>query len=286
MSAPQMPGVGAPERILAALLEAKAGHAMTQERMWRIETALQPVLRQRNLPTLEALVVALASDDDRVLLDTVVEALINHETYFFRDFELFCDIERVALRHLREQRMLNRRLNIWSLGCSTGQEPYSLAMQIADNPDIWTGWNIQIVATDISSAVIQTARQGRYSQFEVQRGLPARQMLHWFKQEGDSWQVDRRIRDMVRFQTHNILTDPLPVGPFDMILCRNVLFYLTAGNRMSALGRIAGALSRDGLFMLGAFETVLGQGQLFHADTQLKGFYRPGNGAIRPRNAA
>ncbi len=273
---------GAPERILAALLEARAGHALTPDRMWRIETVLQPILREKGYPSLEALVVALASEADRRLVDEVVDALINHETYFFRDIKLFEDLDRIALENLRQRRGDRKHLSIWSVGCSTGQEPYSLAMMFAEAPERWAGWDIRLLATDISPSVITRARGGRYSHFEIQRGLPARSMLNWFEADGTDWLLRGTIRDRVRFAEHNVLSDALPPGPFDLILCRNMLFYLTPDLRKRALGRLADALAHDGLFMLGAFETMIGQESGLVPDPDARGFYRTATSVQRP----
>ncbi len=276
------PQIGASERILAALLEARAGHALTADRMWRIETVLQPILREKGLPSLEALVVALASETDRRLVDEVVDALINHETYFFRDYKLFEDLDRVALEALRRQRQDYRNLSIWCVGCSTGQEPYSLAMLFAEAPERWAGWDIRLLATDISPSVIGKARAGRYSHFEIQRGLPTRSMLSWFEADGSDWLLRGTIRDRVRFAEHNLLSDSLPPGPFDLILCRNMLFYLTADHRKRALTRLSDALAHDGLFMLGAFETMIGQESGLVPDPDARGFYRTARMQQRP----
>ena len=268
------PEIGAPERILAALLEVRAGHALTPDRMWRISTVLQPIMRERGFPSLEALVVALATNGDRHLVDEVVDALINHETYFFRDFELFREADRIALETLRKRRENSRTLSIWSVGCSTGQEPYSIAMLIQEQPERWRGWNVRIVASDISPSVINLAKAGRYSHFEIQRGLPTRSMLDWFEPDGSDWLLKSVIRNKVQFLQHNIVSDVLPPGPFDLIMCRNLLFYLTPEYRATAIDRLADALAADGLFMLGAFETMIGQAKLFQPDPQTKGFYR------------
>ncbi len=273
---------GAAGRILSALLEARAGHALSDDRMWRIETALNPIMRDRGLPSLEALVVELATGADRKLVDRVVDAMINHETYFFRDIDLFRDVERTALAQLRERRAMQRSLSIWCVGCSTGQEPYSLAMMLEEQKQLWRGWNVRIVASDISPSVIAAARSGRYSHFEIQRGLPTTMMLEWFEPDNGDWLLRSVIRDKVEFIQHNILADALPPGPFDLILCRNILFYLTPHYRGMAVTRLASAMAGDGLLMLGAFETMIGQGKEFERDPAAKGFYRPARVAARP----
>jgi chemotaxis protein methyltransferase CheR len=274
--------IGASERILAALLEARAGHSLSMDRMWRIETVLSPLLRERGLPSLEALVVELASEADRALVERVVDALINHETYFFRDMNQFAELDQVALEQLRQANAAHRTLSIWSVGCSTGQEPYSLAMMIAEQRERWAGWDIRITATDISPSVIASARTGRYSHFEIQRGLPARSMIAWFEPDGSDWLLRSDIRDRVRFMEHNLISDSLPPGPFDLILCRNVLFYLREDHRQTATARLAGAMAPHGLAMVGAFETMIGHGEHFAPCSNVRGFYRRADKVERP----
>jgi chemotaxis protein methyltransferase CheR len=274
--------IGASERILAALLEARAGHSLSMDRMWRIETVLAPLLRERGLPSLEALVVELASEADRALVDRVVDALINHETYFFRDMAQFTELNTVALDHVRRVNAEHRTISIWSVGCSTGQEPYSIAMMMAEQRERWAGWDIRITATDISPSVIAAARTGRYSHFEIQRGLPARSMIAWFEPDGSDWLLRSEIRDRVRFMDHNLISDTLPPGPFDIILCRNLLFYLREDHRRTATSRLAGALSAQGLFMVGAFETMIGYNDHFRPCPDARGFYRHAESLQRP----
>ena len=278
--------LGAPHRILAALLEARAGHALSADRIARLDTVLQPILRERGVPSIEALVVELAGSADRRLIDQVIDAMINHETYFFRDIGLFRELDTCALDLLRSQREGRRSLSIWCAGCSTGQEPYSLAMMMAAAPDRWAGWDVRIVATDISPSVIATAKAGRYSHFEIQRGLPAEAMISWFEPDGSEWLLRSEIRDRVRFMEHNLLTDALPPGPFDLIMCRNLLYYLTADHRERALSRLADALAPGGLLMLGAVETTIAarggeRPPLVPAD-DCRGFYRKARTGDRP----
>ncbi len=273
--APRGPGdaPGTPERILAALLESRAGHAQNLERSWMFASALQPLLRAQGLPNLEALVVALASHPDQALMNNVVDALINHETYFFRDARIFGDMNDGMLAALREQAAHRKSLRIWSVGCSTGQEPYSLAILMAERPDLWAGWDVKICATDISPSVIQTAKAARYSHFDVQRGLPARSMIDWFEPDGQDWLLRSVIRDKVQFLTHNLLADALPPGPFDLIMCRNLLYYLTPQKRALAVSRLAAGLAPGGLLMLGAFESMLDDNGQFVQSADARGCY-------------
>ena len=277
-------------RILAGLLEARTGQQLTMSRRWRIETALSSVVRDRGFQSLDGLISTLVLGREQGLIDQVVEALLNNETYFFRDRNPFDLLLTDALPALAERRKGSRHLRLWSAGCSTGQEAYSLAMMFAEQTDTWAGWNIEIVASDVSASVIGRARAGIYSQFEVQRGLGVKQMIRWFDECDDGWQAASALRRAVRFQVHNIL-DPTPrPGEFDIVLCRNVLLYLSPEKRTQAFDRLAAALAPDGWMMLGAGETVIGQTRRLAADTERRGLYRHARGeelhAPAPRRAA
>ena len=258
-------------RILGGLLEARTGQQLIAGRQWRIETALKPVARSLGLETIDALVATLVSAKDDVIATRVVEALLNNETSFFRDPGVFDLLGSTAFDRIRSARKDTKRLRIWSAGCSTGQEPYSLAIMLRDAETRWAGWTIDIAATDISEAVVSRARRGRYSQFEIQRGLPVRTMLRWFTQNGEEWTVDGQLRRMIRFATHNLLMPP--PGQFDVILCRNVLMYFSPAVRNAVFDRLNEALMPDGILMLGAGETVIGQTTRFVSDPNLRGLY-------------
>ena len=260
-------------RILAGLLEARTGQQLTMSRRWRIETALSSLLRERGIASLDELITILVMGKEPGLASRVVEALLNNETYFFRDRTPFDLLATQALPALAKRRASSKRIRIWSAGCSTGQEAYSLAMLFAEDPTRWTGWTIDILGTDVSDGVIERARSGTYSQFEVQRGLGINQMIRWFQESDDGWRAAEALRRTVRFQVHNIL-EPLPhPQPFDIILCRNVLLYLNAEKRGLAFDRLASAMAPDGWLMLGAGETVIGQTKRLSADLNTRGFY-------------
>ncbi|MEO6255996.1 MAG: protein-glutamate O-methyltransferase CheR [Sphingomicrobium sp.] len=261
-------------RILASLLEARTGQQLTMSRRWRIETALSSLLRERGISTLDELITILVMGREPGLSNQVVEALLNNETYFFRDRSPFDLLTSHALPKLAQRRETSRRLRIWSAGCSTGQEAYSLAMLFAENPVAWRNWTIDILATDVSGAVIDRARSGVYTQFEVQRGLGIAQTIRWFEDTGDGWRAVENLRKSVRFQVHNLLELPPHPGDFDIVLCRNVLLYLSAEKRTLAFERLASAVARDGWLMLGAGETVIGQTRKFASDSNARGLYR------------
>lgn len=264
----------ASSRILAGLLEARTGQQLTMSRRWRIETALQSLMRERQIGSLDQLVATLVAGREPALSDSVVEALLNNETYFFRDRMPFDLLLGPVLTRLERARAKERRIRIWSAGCSTGQEAYSLALTFAEQKIRWHGWTIDIVATDVSRSAIDQARGGVYSQFEVQRGLPVMQMMRWFEEApGLTWRIASELQRAVRFHVHSLVEPPPQPGTFDIILCRNVLLYFSQAMRRIAFTRLAEASAPDGVLMLGAGETVIGQSDDFVTDPECRGLY-------------
>ena len=278
----------ASHRIIADLLQSRTGQELTESRLWRVPSALSAIFRERGISNVEALVCLLDNPGEQKLANEVVEALLNNETYFFRDHAYFATLAHQVLPALARERAATRRLSIWSAGCSTGQEVLSLAMMFAEQPARWSGWQIDILGSDISSKAIATARGGLYSQFEIQRGISVAQMLNFFTETSGGWQATDRIRGMTRFQQHNIL-DPVPApARFDLVLCRNVLLYFDMATRQRVFDRLNGALAPDGWLMLGAGETVVGQTERFEAAACGSALYRRSDnvGAIAARPLA
>lgn len=275
-------------RILAGLLEARTGQQLTMNRRWRIETALSALLRERGIATLDELITILVMGREPGLSNQVVEALLNNETYFFRDRAPFDLLSRHALPELARKRHSSRKIRIWSAGCSTGQEVYSVAMLFAENVAHWRGWTVDLLGTDVSSAVVERARSGVYTQFEVQRGLGINQTIRWFEECDDGWRAIEELRKNIRFQVHNLLEPPPHPGGFDVVLCRNVLLYLTPEKRRVAFDRLASAMAPDGWLMLGAGETVIGQTDRFGSDVEARGLYRrtDGDAPVEKRTGA
>ena len=261
-------------RILAGLLEARTGQQLTLSRRWRLETALSALMRERGIATLDELITILVMGKEPSLSQMVVEALLNNETYFFRDRAPFDLLQRYALPELATRRAKSKRLRIWSAGCSTGQEIYSLAMLFAEDLEKWHGWTIDLLGTDVSTSCIDRARAGSYSQFEVQRGLGINQMIKWFEEAADGWRAVESLRKPIRFQVHNLLEQPPHPGGFDIVLCRNVLLYLSPDKKALAFERLIAAVAEDGWLMLGAGETVIGQTSKLGADINARGLYR------------
>ena len=245
-------------------------------RRWRIETALATVMRERGYDSVDQLVSRLVSRSDPALSDAVIEALLNNETYFFRDKLPFDLLMAGPIQKLERARASRKRLSIWCAGCSSGQEAYSLAMSFADEKLRWAGWHIEIVGTDLSKRAIERAKSGTYSQFEVQRGLPVMQMIRWFDElGGGDWRIAEPLRRQVRFESRNLIEPPPAPGRFDIILCRNVLLYFAPEMRRLAFNRLAEAIAPDGALMLGAGETVMGQTDRFISDAECRGLYMP-----------
>lgn len=262
--------------IIARLFEEATGQILTDDRIWRIETTLIPFCKSRDIDTVELLANRMQRASEKDLATDVVDALLNNETSFFRDPVAFAQIADDILPRLAEQHKARKKLRIWSAACSTGQEAYSLAMLFAEAPERWAGWDIEILATDISRSAIQRARDGLYSQFEAQRGLAIRRLLAWFDPVLDQgWRVKSEIATKVRFARHNLVGAPPAGGPFDLILCRNVLLYFAPERRGLLLERLSSAIDPDGILMLGAGETATGVSGRFVIDDGLPSTYRP-----------
>ena len=253
----------ASNQIIADLLAEHTGQQLTESRRWRINTALSSVFREHGISNVDQLVCLLDTkrtlSEKRALVEQIVEALLNNETYFFRDKPTFDQLPESILPEIAQKRAATRRISIWSAGCSTGQEVHSLAMVFADNADQWAGWTIEILGTDVSARAVDSARSGVYSQFEVQRGLGVIEMLRHFDEASDGWKIKNSTRAFTRFQKHNVLSQPPSSQKFDLILCRNVLLYFDQQTRAKAFARLASAIANDGFLMLGAGETVVGQ---------------------------
>jgi chemotaxis protein methyltransferase CheR len=260
---------------LRKLLHKRSGLVLSAEKEYLAESRLLPVARKHNMNTLGELVDKLKDHRASALAVEVVEAMTTNETFFFRDkvpFEHFRDTMMPALMAARAN---ERRIRIWCSAASTGQEPYSLAMTLKDMGTALASFRVEIVATDLSGEVLERAKSGIYSQFEVQRGLPIKQLLKFFTQVGDSWQIAPEIRSMVQFRTLNLLNDFSPLGSFDVVFCRNVLIYFDQDTKVDIFNRIARQTSFDGFLVLGAAETVVGLTDTFKPIPDKRGLYVP-----------
>ena len=259
--------------LISSLLEQRTGQQIAANRAWRLDTALKPLLRELGHSSIEALAATLASSRDGELADRVVDALLNQETSFFRDAAVLDQLgDAIATMARGENRV--RRMRIWSAGCSTGQEALSLAMLMRERGIADDGHAPEIVATDVSKGAIARARGGAFTQFEIQRGLSVHRMVEWFEPEGGDWVARRELFRNVSFRQHNLVTESPPAGGFDVVLCRNVLLYFSPAVRRRVFERLACAMRPDGLLVLGAGETVIGQTDAFTPSETWRGFYR------------
>ena len=261
--------------MIAKLLKERSGLALNKDKAYLIESRLNPVARKRNFSGFDELAAAIRAGKDEDLLVDVTEAMTTNESFFFRDQKPFDQFNAMVLPHMLEHRATKKSFRIWSAACSSGQEPYTLAMLLKENASKLAGWRIDIVATDLSTEILDKAKEGLYSQFEVQRGLPINLLVKYFKQVGDRWQIDAGIRQMVKFQKFNLLTSPSALGQFDVIFCRNVLIYFDPPTKTEVLDRLADLLANDGYLYLGGAETVLGMTDRFELMPGQRGVYRP-----------
>ncbi|MCX8502311.1 MAG: protein-glutamate O-methyltransferase CheR, partial [Alphaproteobacteria bacterium] len=211
---------------LSKILHQESGLVINSDKAYLFESRLVPVLSKYEFETLEQLVAALRKGTDRKLLNSVTHAMTTNETYFFRDTKPFTQFREVILPLLVTQRAAQRQLRIWSAAAASGQEAYSLAIICKElEKSLLKDWKITILGTDISTEMIERARDGIYSQFEVQRGLPINFLTKYFAKTDAGWQIAEELRAMVSFETANLMNVPRALGIFDVIFCRNVLIY-------------------------------------------------------------
>ncbi|ONG49719.1 chemotaxis protein CheR [Pseudoroseomonas deserti] len=239
--------------LIATLVKSRAGIVLTPDKDYMLETRLAPILRSEGLPSLDALALKLRDTRSEILARAVTEALTVNESSFFRDGKPFDHLKRLMPK-LQAARPAGQKLRIWSAACSTGQEAYSCAMVLRELGIR----DAEIYGTDLSREVVERAREGLFTQFEVQRGLPVQMLVKYFKQEGGKWRASPELRAMTRFEERNLLADHRVLGRFDVIFCRNVLIYFDPPTKERVLNALAGLLAPDGALYLGGAETVLG----------------------------
>jgi chemotaxis protein methyltransferase CheR len=242
---------------LRELMHLRAAIALERGKEYLALSRLEPVARDHGLTTVSELVDKLRTRElTSALHDQVVDALTTNETTFFRDYNPWESLRTLVMPELLARKERTRTLAIWSAGCSSGQEPYSIAMSIREHfPELLT-WQLSILGTDISGSVLDRARAGRYGQLEVNRGLPAHLLVRHFTRAGMEWEIEEPIRRMVRFERHN-LNDAWPsMPPFDLVLMRNVMIYFETEAKRQVLAKMHGQLAPHGYLLLGASETT------------------------------
>lgn len=258
---------------ISGILKQRSGLLLPMDKVYLLESRLTPIAHKRGLETLDDLVNEVRLKRKEDLLNEITEAMTTNESFFFRDtkpFDLFRD---TVLPHVLDSRSSSRRLRIWCAAASTGQEPYSLAIILKEMQAKLAGWKIEIIGTDISQQVLDKAKAGLFTQFEVQRGLPIQLLIKYFNQVGDLWQISDEIRNMVTYKKFNLLDSFTLLGKFDVIFCRNVLIYFDQPTKSEVLAKMRGVVPADGALFLGAAETVLGITDKFKPVQGQRGLY-------------
>ena len=258
----------------SSLVKTESGLTMTPEKAYLLESRLAPVALKWKLSGVEQLAEALRSRHDAAQIRDVTEAMTINESQFFRDTKPFDLLSDKMLPALLAARSAKRRLRIWSAACSSGQEAYSIAILLQETAAL-NGWAIEIVGTDISTDMVERAKAGVYSSFEIQRGMPAKLLVKHFGRAGDKWQITEPIRRAVQFRRHNLLHDAMALGTFDLVFCRNVLIYFDIPTKAKVLAAVHRQMPADGYLVLGAAETVLGVTEMFNQSPGLPGIYVP-----------
>jgi chemotaxis protein methyltransferase CheR len=242
---------------VADLVRTEAAIVVEASKRYLVESRLAPVARRHGLDGVGALVARLRAQPRNGLHAEVVEAMTTNETSFFRDVNPFAAMEQEVLPELIRARGAQRQLSIWSAACSSGQEPYSLAMLIRHRFPQLSRWNVRIVASDLSAEMLGRAAAGRYSQMEVNRGLPAPLLVRYFRRDGQHWQIADEVRQMVEFRAMNLIQPWAPLPPLDVVFLRNVLIYFDVATKRQILAQVRRVLRPDGYLFLGAAETTL-----------------------------
>lgn len=261
--------------IYSKLLYDKSGLVIKSEKAYLLESRLVPVSKQYGLDGMAGLTQELAKPAPRDdIVKSVIEAMTTNETSFFRDQRPFERLVEYVLPRLMEKRPM-KRLKLWCAAASTGQEPYTISITLKENAAKFPGLNCDITATDICTEVLETATQGIYSQFEVQRGLPIQLLIKYFEQNGEKWHLKPEIKEMVKFKYFNLLDSMSAIGPCDLIFCRNVLIYFDKETKQDVLERMHGLIAKDGFLFLGGAETVMGITDKFVPVKGERGLYVP-----------
>ncbi len=265
--------------LVAKILKDRSGLVLGSDKAYLLESRLNPVARKYDLAGVDDLVAMIRAGGNEKLLVDITEAMTTNESFFFRDQKPFDQFRDLVLPYMLDHRSQAKTLRIWCAACSSGQEPYSLAMLLKEQAAGLAGWTIEILATDLSLEILSKAKEGIYSQFEVQRGLPVRLLVKYFKQDGERWQISDEIRSMVSFKPHNLLHQPQGLQQVDVVFCRNVLIYFDPETKTTTLHSISNVMAEDGFLFLGGAETVLGVSERFQLIPGQRGVYGPTGGA-------
>lgn len=260
-------------RELRDLARRRTGILLGADKDYFVATRAEAVAAREGLAVGE-LAARVRRDPDGDLARRTAEALLIHETSFFRDPPAFEALASTVLPSILARREAERSLTIWSAACATGQEPYSVAMLLAERFPALAGWRVRLLASDVSGEALDAARAGLYTHLEANRGLPARMLVRHFEREGFGWRLSTALRDRVELRRLNLLEPLPPLPPVDLVLLRNVLIYFDVPLRREVLRRVREALRPDGWLLLGAAETTVFLDDAFEPAPGAGGFYR------------
>lgn len=270
----------ADSEFLRGLVRTRSGIVLGEDKAYLLESRLNPLAKAIGIADLAALVARLRLEPGGQLSRQVVEAMTTNETFFFRDIHPFECLKKLVLPEILGKRAGERRLDLWCAASSTGQEPYSIAMTMREHFPQLATWTLRMLATDLATEVLKKAREGRYSQLEVNRGLPAPMLIKWFAKDGLDWKVKDEMRRMIEFKELNLLENWPISGGLDIIFIRNVLIYFDVETKKQILGKCRRLLRPDGFLFLGGAETTLNIDDAFvRVDYDKGGCYRLKPGA-------
>lgn len=259
----------------ATILKKRSGLDLAEDKIYLLESRLLPVARQTGLEDISRLYGHLRKNPDEKLLSEVTEAMTTNESSFFRDIKPYDLFRENLLPMLAGKQASTRKLRLWSAACSSGQEPYSMAICLQEEAASMHGWEYDLIASDLAGKVVDKARQGIYSQFEVQRGLPIQLLIKYFTQLPDtSWQVKPPLRRMVDFRRLNLLDSYGELGCFDVIFCRNVMIYFDSETKTAVTRKMKQALQPHGVLIIGSTESLIDTEGDFVALEGFRGGYR------------
>ncbi len=268
----------------AGLLRTRSGLVVGADKDYLLQSRLAPILKEHGLRDLDALAARLRAPGSEKIADAIVEAMTTNETLFFRDGTPFAHLRSHALPRLHAARAPGAALRIWSAAASSGQEAYSIGITTLELAEL-RNRAVEIVGTDIAREPLARAREGLYSQFEMQRGVPMQMLVKYFRKDAVGWRIDQKLRAMVQFREWNLLGDLRPLGQFDIVFCRNVLIYFDQPTKARVLAAIARQIAPDGVLYLGGAETVLGVSDRFVAVPGERGAYAPTAADTQPARA-
>ena len=260
-------------QFVADMVKKRSGLVLTKEKGYLLESRLQPLARKQGMKDIGELIKAMRTRRDEALMHAVTDALTTNETFFFRDMKPFDTFRDTVLPKLLESRRTQKSFKIWCAAASTGQEPYSLAIVLKEHAAKMPGWRVSILGTDISTEALKRAKDGLFSQFEVQRGLPVQLMVKYFRKNGNFWEIDPALKAMIQFREFNLLDGFRALGQFDVVFCRNVLIYFDTPAKSDILARMRQQMPTDGILFLGGAETVLGVTDKFKMIPGQRGIY-------------